>query len=70
MERQSVDSSMIAAIGYDAETQTVEVEFKRGAIWQYEGVPAPVYQAMMESESIGKYFNAEIKGQYPETEVG
>lgn len=69
MNRESVQSSMIASLGYDANTSTLEVEFNSGAVWQYYEVPESVYYDMMNG-SIGKYFHANIKGQYTESQVG
>ncbi|MBI2519491.1 MAG: KTSC domain-containing protein [Bdellovibrio sp.] len=70
MERQAVNSSMIASVGYDSSTSTLEIEFKKnGAVWQYFDVSESVYYEMM-SGSIGKNFLAMIKGQYVESQVG
>lgn len=69
MERQSVDSKLATSVGYNAETSTLEIEFKTtGAVWQYADVPESVFNEMM-AGSIGKYFHAHIKGQYPESQV-
>lgn len=70
MNRTSVQSSMIASLGHDANTSTLEVEFNNGAVWQYYDVPESVYYDMMNSGSLGKYFHANIKGQYSEAQVG
>jgi len=64
MERTAVSSSNIGAIGYEAETQTLEVEFLNGSIYQYAGVSVEEYEAMMNSDSKGKYLNTNIKGRY------
>ena len=70
MEREIVDSSLASSVGYDPSTSILEIEFKtNGAIWQYLDVPENVYYEMM-SGSIGKYFHANIKGQYSEVRVG
>ena len=70
MERQYVDSSLATSVGYDANTSTLEIEFKKnGAIWQYYDVPESKYYEMM-SGSIGKYFQSNIKGHYAEAQVG
>jgi hypothetical protein len=63
MERTSVTSSNIQAVGY--ENETLEVEFISGAVYQYHGVPASEHDAMMNADSKGKYLNANIKGRYP-----
>ena len=62
MERQKVESSNLAEIGYDEETQILEIQFKKGAVYQYEGVPVEVYGEFLEAESIGKAFSQLIKG--------
>lgn len=70
MEREIVDSSLASSVGYDPSTSILEIEFKtNGAIWQYLDVPENVYYEMM-SGSVGKYFHANIKGQYSEVQVG
>jgi hypothetical protein len=51
-----VESSFITAIGYNAETQVLEVEFKAGRIYQYLDVPPETYAELMASESIGRGF--------------
>jgi len=71
MDRQYVDSSMITSVGYDSNSGTLEVEFKNGgAIWQYYDVQESTYNEFISSGSLGKYFLANIKGQYTENRVG
>lgn len=70
MERESVQSSNIRSLGYDFNTSTLEIEFHSGAVWQYFDVPESVYYNMRNSDSLGKYFHANIKGQYSESQVG
>lgn len=65
MERIPVSSSNIASIGYDTETQTLEVEFLNGRIYQYFGVPVEIHEALMSAGSHGQFFNYNIKNQYP-----
>lgn len=64
MERTPVTSSNIRAIGYDSDSQTLEVEFNHGAVYQYAGVPQDEHDGMMNADSKGKYLNANIKGHY------
>ena len=70
MERQPVESSSLASIGYDSETSKLEVEFKSGDIWQYFDVPESVWHEFESSESKGRFFALEIRGQYSESQVG
>jgi hypothetical protein len=64
MERSPVISSVIRAIGYDSDSQTLEVEFNYGAVYQYSSVPQGEHEGMMNADSKGTYFNANIKGRY------
>lgn len=64
MERTPATSSNVCAIGYDADSRTLEVEFNDGSVYQYEGVPQDEYEGLMNADSKGKYLNANIKGRY------
>jgi len=64
MDRTLVSSSNIHSIGYEAHSQTLEVEFKSGNVYQYMGVSRCEYESLMNSVSIGRYLNNNIKGQY------
>jgi hypothetical protein len=71
MEREVVQSSMFESIGYDSLTSIFEAEFKNGgAVWQYFDVPESIYYELRNAGSIGKYFLANIKGQYSESRIG
>lgn len=65
MERIPVSSSNLSSIGYDADTQTLEIEFQHGGVYQYPGVPESEYEGLMHADSQGKYFHANIKNKYP-----
>lgn len=69
MNRVSVSSSNLASVGYDPETQTLEIEFHDGGIYQYFGVPLHVHRGLMSAGSHGKYFHANIKDVYPYEQV-
>lgn len=58
-----VESSKIAAVGHDAETNTLAVQFKygAGAIYHYPDFSAAQHADFIASESIGKYFGANIQ---------
>lgn len=58
-----VVSNQIAAIGYDAGTQTLAVTFTRGPghIYQYPNVSPETYEAFMAAESKGNFFGQHIK---------
>lgn len=69
MERKPVNSSTVVSVGYDRETQTLEVEFKSG-VYQYFQVPPERHNALVSSESIGRHFGEHIRGKYRFAKVG
>lgn len=58
-----VVSSQVAAIGHDAATNTLAVQFTRGPghTYHYPGVTAEQHKAFVESDSIGVHFGKHIK---------
>ena len=61
MDRKYVTSSNIASIGYDSISQTLEVEFLNGSIYQYYDVPEALYEGLMSADSHGKFLAEYIK---------
>jgi len=61
VDMQAVDSSLITEIGYNAEKKVLRVKFKNGAIYDYSDFPKKMYNDMLTSESVGKYFHSRVK---------
>lgn len=59
-----VESSNIAAIGYDAESRTLQVDFKTGKRYQYQNVPPETFAEFKAADSVGKYLAAQIKNAF------
>jgi len=53
MKRATVVSSNIVSVGYDAPSETLEVEFMSGSIYQYYNVPQAIYDAFLRAISPG-----------------
>ncbi|WP_210013924.1 KTSC domain-containing protein [Pseudomonas palmensis] len=70
MERVSVSSSNIASVGHDESSQTLEVEFLNGAVYEYYDVPGHVYQELVSASSVGGYFAQRIKKVYGFSRAG
>ena len=70
MNRESVKSSMIASIGFDLSTSTLEIEFNSGTVWQYFKVSKKVFNEMKSASSCGRFFLNRIKDEYDELQVG
>ena len=64
MKRQAVESSNIASIGYDEKNQILEIEFNHGGVYLYMDVPLDIYETLMDADSHGKYFSANIRNDY------
>jgi hypothetical protein len=69
MRRESVQSSAVASIGYDAATAVLELEFTSGDVYRYFAVPPSVHRGLREADSIGRFFQARIREVYPEQRV-
>lgn len=70
MERLPVSSSHIASVGYDTNSQTLEIEFLSGAIYQYFGVPENVYESFLNAGSKGSFFHQNIRNIYSYSRIG
>lgn len=70
-----VNSSMISGVGFgkekdDDQTGVVEVQFaNNGKRWRYYGVTEALYDDMVASPSIGRFFLANIKNKFRGEEV-
>lgn len=64
MERTAVTSSNIASVGYDTDSQTLEIEFNNGTVYQYFDVSEQVFNELKGAASVGGYLAANIKGTY------
>ena len=65
MDRTPVTSGLIAGIGYDAATQTLELEIithrPQNVVYTYSPFSPERYAEFMAAESKGKYFLSRIK---------
>ena len=69
MYREPVSSRSIAALGYDDDTETLEVEFVSGTVYRYRSVSQDVFEDFRQAPSKGAYFNQHIKDAYPWEQV-
>jgi len=67
--RESVDSKVIASIGYRKRRHILEIEFVNGAVYRYLEVASSVYRELMAAESKARYYDGNIKGNYPSIRV-
>ena len=58
-----VNSSAIAAVGYEG--QTLAVLFHTSStVYYHPGVPYSVYIGLMQAPSMGAFYNRHIRGKY------
>lgn len=67
--QETPSSDCFSAIGYDAETETLVVIFRRnnggkGAKYAYYDFPAYMWERFTAADSLGTFLNKEIKGYY------
>ena len=64
MDRESVTSSNIKSIGHCGTSETLEIEFLNGSVYQYHGVPANTFLELMKAASKGSYMHSHVKAQF------
>ena len=65
MRLDPMESSMVAAVGYDEGLRAMVVLFNSGKAYQYLEVPPEVYQGLLEARSKGRYLLDHIIDHYP-----
>lgn len=74
MDRHSVSSSHVAAVGWESDDEnstvgTLEVEFNDGSVYQYHLVPEGEFHGLRQAGSVGTYLLNNIKGAYSYAKV-
>lgn len=67
--REAVASKAIASVGYSKHRHILEIQFTNGAIYRYLEVSPSVYRELIASDSKARYYDANIKGNYPSIRV-
>jgi KTSC domain len=69
IEMHPVYSTMASQIGYDPDREILQIEFQSGAVYQYAEVDPEIWEDLQYSDSIGCFYNDEIKGYYPSARI-
>lgn len=69
MDMVSVHSHHLAAIGYDASTCVLHIEFRDGHIYAYSNVPEMVHHKLMSVKSHGAHFSHFIHDKFPAVRI-
>jgi hypothetical protein len=70
MTRTPVSSSNVASVGHDPETNTLQVEYRNGRVYDYAGVSAEEHDQLISAESIGRHLHERIRPGRECTAVG
>jgi hypothetical protein len=65
MQLDPVESSMLAAVGYDASLQALVVLYNSGKAYQYLEVPPEVFQGLLAAGSKGRFMLDHVIDHYP-----
>jgi len=57
-------SSVVAAIRYDANTNTLRIIYVSGSVYDYKNVPEKIFKEMKTTSSKGEFLNKQIKPNY------
>jgi hypothetical protein len=67
--RTAVTSKVIASVGYSKRRHILEIEFGNGAVYRYLQIPPSVYRDLLAAQSKARYYDTNIKGNYPSMRV-
>jgi hypothetical protein len=65
MDRVALDSSLLASAGHDSRRHLLDVEFRSGELYRFFNVPSACYRELLQADSKGRYFNANIRNLFP-----
>lgn len=70
MVREPVESSSISSVGFDPESQVLEVEFRRGGrVFRFFDVPEFMFKGLMLARSKGQFVATRIADRYRSEQV-
>lgn len=69
MLRVFFKSEALAAAEYETGRGILRVAFRDQTAYEYTGVPAQLYEALVNVSSKGAYFNRTIRGCFPHKEI-
>ena len=64
-----VQSSNLAAVGYDEEARELLVQFRSGKTYAYAGADKVLLDDLLAANSAGEYFMRNVKNVYPARQV-
>ena len=69
IEMDYVEGKTLSTVGYDEDAQVLAIEFSRGPVYIYNGVPKDAYDELIKSPSPDIYFDEKIRNSYKNRRV-
>lgn len=64
IQREPVQSSALATVGYSKRLRALEIEFRDGLIYRYLEVSPATHRDLITAHSKARYYNHHIRGKY------
>jgi KTSC domain len=64
MTRIKVNSDQLLSIGYEPDSELLELEFPCTSVYEYQKVQPVLYMGLMHTDAKGDYFNKHIKDKF------
>ena len=64
VDMKPVDSSNVAAVGYEPDSNVLHVQFKNGGRYRYQGVSPAHHEDLIGAKSVGSHFYNHIAGKF------
>ena len=65
MHRFPVPSKEITQVGYQEDSETLEIQFVQGGVYQFFNVPSTVFDEFMSAPSKEGYYHSKIGERFP-----
>jgi hypothetical protein len=69
MKRIKVHSNALLSVGYEPDSELLELEFPGKAVYEYHKVQPIIYMGLMYTEAKEAYFDAHIRDKFKYTVV-
>jgi hypothetical protein len=70
MHRIPVTSTEITQVGYQEDSETLEIKFVHGGLYQFFNVPSDVFEGLLSAPSKESYYHTKIGERFPCSRVG
>ncbi len=65
MHRFPIPSTEITQVGYQEDSETLEIQFIKGEVYQFFNVPSSVFDEFMSAPSKEGYYHSKIGERFP-----